>query len=371
MVMSHENDRRNCTDMAKPGMTSSSDTSRQSSRNADTKFGLYAPLKNTFDFFHRAKRKMLEGAPPITDSQCVHDLVRLCIAADQLGLASIWIPEQHGNAVAMGSSPLTILLKLASLTRNVELGAVLGASIIDAPLRVAEQLALTDVLLGDRRLEVAVFSDILAHETLDQARDRIDASAIREAVSVVEQLMCQEWVSFSGTHFTLTQTSVRPRPSTLFEPGFVRLWGDGLGEESRSRVATGIGRLNGKPEVASADALVVPVFCSLQEDQVARAKNWWVQEFDSELWHAGIFSHPATREIPRTATPHEITTAINRKFSEIENDVIAGTPIQCVARIDELIEATGCQEILLHAHFGLMPVEQAEKSLKLLMREFG
>ncbi|WP_417522412.1 LLM class flavin-dependent oxidoreductase [Marinovum sp.] len=329
------------------------------------RFGVYAPLKNASDFFHRAKRNVLDGAPPVSDAQCVQDLLRVGMAADQHGFDALWLPERHGDAAAMGAAPLQLLLHLATLTKSIELGALLGASLMEAPLRVAEAIAMADILLQGRRLCLGALTDVPYHEVSGTPEPETLDARLAEALELLEVLLTQEWASFDGTHYSISEASVRPMPRNRFEPGAARLWGAGVPDSERFRVSTGLAR--DKEAVARpGDAIFVPIFCNDDPEICERAKGWWIQEFDSEVWHSGIFSHPATRHISRTASPREVSQLVSDTFSDAEGMLISGSPDACRARISELTDKACCQEVIFQVHFGLMPIELAEASLALL-----
>lgn len=343
----------------------STDSSESDGGVGPLRFGVYAPLKNASDFFHRAKRNVLDGAPPVSDAQCIQDLLRVGMVADQHGFDALWLPERHGDAAAMGAAPLQLLLHLATLTKSIELGALFGASLIEAPLRAAEAIAMTDILLQGRHLCLGALTDVPYHEVSGTSEPENLDARLAEALELLEVLLTQEWASFEGAHYSISEASVRPMPRNRFDPGAARLWGAGLPDSERFRVSTGLARGKEAP-ARTGDAIVVPIFCSDDAESCERAKGWWIQEFDSEVWHSGIFSHPATRHISRTASPREVSQLVSDAFSDAEAMLISGSPEACLARISELTDETGCREFIFQAHFGLMPIELAEASLALL-----
>lgn len=226
------------------------------------------------------------------------------------------------------------------------------------------------MLLRDRQLDLATFTDIPSHEIADPNENGVPEERVAEALELLERLLTQEWASFDGIFYELKETSVRPLPSSQLVTGSVRVWGDGLKNTNRRRVRRrDLGADDAATTDRSSESLLIPIYCGNDPDECDRAKSWWIQEFDSEIWHSGIFCHPTTRNISRSASSREISLAINRTFAEAEKMLIAGTPEECAAKIEALIKETNCSEIIFHAHFGLMPVELAESSLELLAEE--
>lgn len=342
------------------------DDAPQSPGSKQMQFGILAPLKNTSDFYYRAKRNDFRGTTPVSDLQCVQDLIRIGKAADSHGFDMLWLPEQHGSAAGMASAPLALLLSLATQTDSINFGVAFGASLLAAPLQTAEWLATTDLLLGDRRLEVAALTTLPPHELSTDDAD--SEERLHEAIELVEKLVTQEWTTFEGRFYRLPEVSVRPRPSRFSAPGFVKLWGAGTPNLDRQRIFTPFDDFSKTLEHSAASALVTPVFCSESDAEVKKAKAWWSQEFDSDLWYTGIRSHPFTRDIPIAESAQKTSLAISERFKTAETLVIAGGPAECTDKIEALIDGRNCAEIIFHLHFGLMPVHAAEESLAALSR---
>jgi len=78
----------------------------------------------------------------------VAEQVRL---ADDLGFAIAWVAEHHfSTARGLVPEPLLFLLHLAGQTRSIRVGSAVLPAPFYHPLRLAESVALTDVLTGGR-----------------------------------------------------------------------------------------------------------------------------------------------------------------------------------------------------------------------------
>jgi len=132
--------------------------------------------------------------------------------AEELGYDSVWFAEHHFSNYGYIPNPLLMATKVAAETSRIRVGtAVLVLPFWD-PLRVAEDIALTDQLTGGR-LEVGVARGYQPFEFrrfgLDQAeaRERTD-----EAIAVITKALTGEPFEFEGKYHQIPETTVLPRP---------------------------------------------------------------------------------------------------------------------------------------------------------------
>jgi len=84
-------------------------------------------------------------------AQMYRETVELAIAAEEMGFASFWV-AQHRSPVAGGllPAPLVMLAAIAARTSTIRLGTAVIAAALEAPLRLAEDAAVVDVISGGR-----------------------------------------------------------------------------------------------------------------------------------------------------------------------------------------------------------------------------
>ncbi len=92
-----------------------------------------------------------ETGEQLSDAAVYADVLAQVRLADALGFEIAWVAEHHFSAAkGRASSPLLFLTHLAAHTRTIHVGsAVLPAPFYQA-LRLAEEIAMTDVLTGGR-----------------------------------------------------------------------------------------------------------------------------------------------------------------------------------------------------------------------------
>src|SRR2546423_4622331 len=78
--------------------------------------------------------------------------VRQGILAEKLGFQSFWLTEHHfqPEGAEMSPNPLMVQMAVAAHTRRIRLGQAANIIVWHHPVRLAEQIALLDVISGGR-----------------------------------------------------------------------------------------------------------------------------------------------------------------------------------------------------------------------------
>ena len=139
-------------------------------------------------------------------------VVEYAIEAEQLGYDAVWFAEHHFSNYGYIPNPLLMATRIAAETSKIRVGtAVLVLPFWD-PLRVAEDIALTDQLT-DGRLEVGVARGYQPFEfrrfglEMDDARDRTD-----ESLAIMTKALTGETFEFEGKFHQIPETTLYPRP---------------------------------------------------------------------------------------------------------------------------------------------------------------
>jgi alkanesulfonate monooxygenase SsuD/methylene tetrahydromethanopterin reductase-like flavin-dependent oxidoreductase (luciferase family) len=131
---------------------------------------------------------------------------------DRGGFDAVWLAEHHFNAFSVCPSVHMMGMLAAARTIRLRIGTAVSLAAFYHPLRLAEEVALLDVLSGGRvnwgagrgfdPTEFAVFG-VSAEES---------ASRFREAVDVVLHAWTEERLTFRGQHFHFENVEVLPKP---------------------------------------------------------------------------------------------------------------------------------------------------------------
>jgi alkanesulfonate monooxygenase SsuD/methylene tetrahydromethanopterin reductase-like flavin-dependent oxidoreductase (luciferase family) len=133
--------------------------------------------------------------------------------AEQLGFDGLCVNEHHQNAYGTMPSPNLMAAALARRTTRAKL-AILGNAIglRDHPLRVAEEIAMLDVISGGRVISGFVRGIGCEHLSLG-----VNPTYSRERFYEAHDLILRAWTepgpfSFEGRHYQVRYANIWPRP---------------------------------------------------------------------------------------------------------------------------------------------------------------
>jgi alkanesulfonate monooxygenase SsuD/methylene tetrahydromethanopterin reductase-like flavin-dependent oxidoreductase (luciferase family) len=152
-----------------------------------------------------------------THHRAIADELQLIRAADRLGFDSCWMREHHFTDYGFLPNTMTMAAHAAALTERIRLGTAVITLPLHHPIRVAEEVALVDVLSGGR-VDVGIGRGYQSVEfdafgiPLHEARDRTD-----EAIDVLRALWSQERVDHHGRFWQFDDVRLQPKP--VQQPG--------------------------------------------------------------------------------------------------------------------------------------------------------
>jgi len=124
----------------------------------------------------------------------------------------VWFTEHHFIDYGLSVDPATLASAAASRTRRVRIGLAAAILPFHHPLRLAEQMALVDII-SDGRLDVGVGrgnrpAEFAGYRVPQQeSRERFD-----ETVDVMQRAWSEERFSYRGRFYTLDDIRVIPKP---------------------------------------------------------------------------------------------------------------------------------------------------------------
>jgi len=142
------------------------------------------------------------------------DMVAQAKLVDRLGYRGVTIPEHHLINILLVPDPLQMAVKVASVTRHVEL----VTSVCVLPLhdmRIFAGQAIQADILCEGRLILGVGRGAFAYEMarmgkpIEESRERFD-----ESLDVLMALFTREEVSWDGKYYKFAPITVMPRPVT-------------------------------------------------------------------------------------------------------------------------------------------------------------
>jgi alkanesulfonate monooxygenase SsuD/methylene tetrahydromethanopterin reductase-like flavin-dependent oxidoreductase (luciferase family) len=142
------------------------------------------------------------------------DIVEQACLAEELGFDGVLLAERHlRHGRLFHPSPFVLVAAIAARTTTLRVGTAGRILSLDHPIHVAEDAATLDVLSGGR-LELGLTRaslDTEAHEAFDSPIDGAE-ERFTEAFEILVRALSEERFSYGGTHFTIPELSVFPRP---------------------------------------------------------------------------------------------------------------------------------------------------------------
>src|SRR5438876_620327 len=328
------------------------------------------------------------------------DYLDQLVAAERLGFDVIGVNEHHQNAYGLMPSPNIMAAALTKMTSRVKI-LVLGSALplYDHPLRVAEEVAMLDVMSGGRMIAGMVVG--LGVEAYSY---EVNPTFMRERYREAHDLIVRAWTEpgpfhFEGKHYDFRFVNVWPRP--LQEP-HPPIWIPGSGsletirwvaerrypfialpfspfpvmmehyDQLREHAAGQLGY-----EVPPAQ-LGWPVIVYVAEtDEQARA------EFEPHFWYLAKKGlrmprelmyppgHTSVESLLRVAGPkRKIVTALT-SWREVEEglDAVVGSAATVRDRMREALKQAGCGIVQGIFQVGSLPHELALKNMTLFARD--
>jgi probable F420-dependent oxidoreductase len=156
------------------------------------------------------------------------------LLGEALGFDSVWLEEHHGVKNHYWPSPLVGLAGLATRTERITLGSDIIVLPFYHPVRVAEDVAMLDIMSQGRFiLGVAIGykpDEFALYQTPLERR----GARFEEVLELIKLLWSQEEVHFAGKYYQVAGLKIEPRPLSRPHPP---LWLGGWGTLSLRRAA--------------------------------------------------------------------------------------------------------------------------------------
>lgn len=333
---------------------------------------------------------IFQGVEGVSDAEVWRQEIRLAEMAEPLGFDSVWGVEHHFTAYTMCPDVLQFLTYMAGRTRRVQLGSMAVILPWHDPVRVAEQVALIDLLSGGRfifgmgrglgRVEFEGFG-----VPMDESRERFV-----EAAELVVRALETGVVEGNGPHYPQERRDLRPRPERGVEG---RLYAAAVSPESveiMARLGAGIlinpqkewwevgedlanyralfQDVNGRP---APPPIVAGWVCCHEDSETAQemAHDYIAKYYESVLVHYEL----AGRHFD-TMNGYEYYAKVSKGIGKVGEDgatkafvdlQIWGTPDECLERIMDIRSKVGNETFNAVCSFSGMPYDVAESNLKL------
>jgi alkanesulfonate monooxygenase SsuD/methylene tetrahydromethanopterin reductase-like flavin-dependent oxidoreductase (luciferase family) len=319
--------------------------------------------------------------------RAVHDRVaKQVVLADQLGYDYAWIAEHHASTkYGIMPDPLTYIAYLATQTSRIKLGSGIMTLPLHNILRLAENVALVDILTGGR-LVLGIGSGYRKYEfdalnvDFDQRRD-IQV----EGLKVLMEMFSAHRIDHSGKYFKFQISGdYEILPHTLQQPcpplymaaaskqsiGLGASFGAGLllstltpvselveaAEFYRASLANTVTPYDKNPAFGDID--VARFVYVAESDEKAREES-----AEGIVRHVSSFTQGQTSGYLGTVSPAGKQLYSDVSYDKlIEDTILHGSPKTVVEKIESLTERTGATSLMLH----FPPYYGADKTSEML-----
>ncbi len=343
----------------------------------------------TFYFF--------QAAPGQSHADIIRGELDQIVWSEELGFDEIWLTEHHFIDYGLSVDPAALAAAAASRTRRIRIGLAAAILPFHHPLRLAEQMALVDIISngrldvgvgrGNRPMEFRGF-----HVPQEESRDRFD-----EAVEILRRAWTEERFSYDGRFFKVPEVSVIPKPVQRPHPPLYQVCVSKDGIENTA--------LHGWPMLNSVLFGPVDQLIANRETYVDTLKKagrsaeeiksllarWGVsrqiyvaetdaralaEAKDAELWYQESFRKFVVPERIEEAHPslQPGFRAMAERLSKITwEDLVAetlafGSP-DTVARHIEVMRDLGVGQVMCWMNFGGLAQDKVRRSMELFARE--
>ncbi|MCC7104605.1 MAG: LLM class flavin-dependent oxidoreductase [Chloroflexi bacterium] len=316
-----------------------------------------------------------------TAADAVRETLQLAEAADRLGYHRYWLAEHHSSQGLAGSSPEVLLGQVAVRTRRIRVGS--GGVMLShySPLKVAENFRVLETLFPGRidlGIGRAPGSDQLTARALAHGPGALGIeyfpSQVRDLIQFVHDTV-DDSHPFAGVH-------AMPTGPTAPEIWLLGSSGDSAAYAAHFGTAFSFAHFinsQGGPEVMRfyrerfrpSPRLATPrgsvgvfVICAQTEEEAQRLAQSRAL-FMARLYTGQTGPYPSVEEAENHLyTPRELLI-----IREARDRTLAGAPAQVKARLLDLAERYGVEELVVvtitHSF------EARLRSYELLAREFG
>src|SRR2546425_1482694 len=328
-----------------------------------------------------------------TDASVVGEHLALGDLAEPLGFDSVFALEHHFTGYAMSPPPTQLLSYIAGRTQRITLGTAVIVLPWHDPVRVAEEIALLDILSHGR----CVFGFGRGAASVEYAGFRVSMEEARsrfvEAAKIVVKALTQEVFDWDGEFFKIPSTSIRPRPISRPER---RFYASSVSPESAEIMAKlGFGILvimqNEWPKAAQdiqryqelslsvGHAPRPPVILTnvsvaqSRAEAQERAERYLARKWDSIDTHyhfsdghlASVKGYEFYGGMAKTYSKMKDETFRKKATQFYVKIQVVGTPDDCIQQVAELHRLTGVDHLVTEFGYGGMPHDQAELNMRL------
>lgn len=317
------------------------------------------------------------GFIPIEGGHYYREALEEVTRAEERGFDSAWMEEHHAVTNHYWPSPLPVLAGFATRTTSLQLGTDILVAPFYHPVRLAEDVALLDIMSGGRftlGIAIGYKPDEFALYGADLAKR---GARFEEQLAIMHALWRGDPVSFAGRYYTV-EGRLEPTPITKPHPP---VWIGGWGDLTLKRAATLAD--NWIPGPTADLARLVAGKRAFLENRRAAGRTEPITEWP--LTRDVIIAE--TEDEARALAEEHIMIAYRREYAggwrhpfidaSIATDLdhlmadrfIIGGPDRCIAQIRRFVEQYGMTHLICRTFFPGMAHAHILREIDLISRE--
>jgi alkanesulfonate monooxygenase SsuD/methylene tetrahydromethanopterin reductase-like flavin-dependent oxidoreductase (luciferase family) len=349
------------------------------------RFGYDICVQNYWDW--KRYKSGLDEPFDYPDHKLTSEALELAVLADSLGFDTLWSTEHHFSPYLMTPSPVQLLSYLAGRTKNADVGSAVIVLPWHDPVRLAEEIAMMDIMLGDRTFFLGFGRGASADE-FDGLRIPMSESRGRfaECLEIIRRSLSGTRFSFDGEYFQIPEIEIRPRPRRDLATQMYCAWmsPETLEIAAKQRLGalfavsrdledypTETAAFNAARAEAglspSAPIVITAVACAESEQEAYERALQYEEYLESVALHYDWIDAARYKKIGSYDFYVEMGEALSTRQARRDNvaKVLWGTPDQVIEKIKALQQAASAGEIAAYFRYGSMSYESAERNIRL------
>jgi len=296
---------------------------------------------------------------------------------DEAGFRTYHPTEHHFTPLGLAPSPLVFLAAAARITKNIRLAPLVLIATLYNPLRLAAEICMLDHLTHGR-LEVGTGRGVSGVELGFYNVTEQEAPALYgEAMAVLMAALTQEVVNYQGKYFNFRNVPIELKPLQRPHPP---MWYATNSPESAQRL--GQQNINMASLLAAPEArAVIDAFKdswnrahggkAMKMPKVGIARNVYVAETEREAEERGKFGSKGFYEsLVYLWRKHNVShVSLEEVLRASASTLITGTPQAVRVRIEQELEQSGANYMIVRFAYGDLTHEESVRSLKLFSTE--
>ena len=334
-----------------------------------------------FGIFCLMPRKDLARSGPRLIAEGLDQIV----AAEQFGYDAVWLAEHHFSNYCVIPSPLHLAVAVAERTKRITIGTAVLVLPFYHGLRLAEDIALTDVLSGGR-LRVGLGRGYQKYEFDRYGLSMEDSrSLFIENMEILRRALTQDSFSFEGKHYQIPETSLQLKPIQQPHP---ELW---VAAHTRETIDYAVG--HGHPMITTVSARPIEHASRVRQDYedslraagksietakfglqryafVANSRQEALEATRSVLWTYRIAEHSrnGTIKVDNGIAAHQ-TVEHEPTEEQLYERLIFGDPETCIQKLQKDIDTVRPTHFSFTMAIGDLPHERVLESMRRFREE--